>query len=131
MNKDEIRKSFDRCEATGDFAEKFYEIFLNRSPEISELFKNTDFTKQRKLLRGSVYALVVQDVEQEKTQKMLSRVGGTHCRSALNIRPELYEVWLDSLCETIKALDSEWTVELDEAWRKSMRPGIELITSKY
>ena len=34
VGKDPVRASFDRCEAAGNFAEQFYAVFLNSSPEI-------------------------------------------------------------------------------------------------
>ena len=99
MKPSDVRASFDRCETAGDFAEKFYEVFLNSSPELAPLFAK--------------------------------RVGHSHARAKLNIRPELYDLWLDSLCETAKAMDAKWTPELERSWRECMAPGIALITSLY
>ncbi len=55
MGQAEVRTSFERCEATGDFADKFYAIFLNKSPKIPPLFAQTEFEKQRKLLRAPTW----------------------------------------------------------------------------
>ena len=49
----------------------------------------------------------------------------------LDIRPDLYELWLDSVCQTVKLLDPEWTQALQLAWRDQLRPGISFITSHY
>ncbi len=38
---------------------------------------------------------------------------------------------LDSLCETVKGMDSEWTPALEQSWRDHLAPGIALITSLY
>ena len=131
MSTDDVRASFDRCEATGSFAEQFYDVFLNSSAEIAPLFAKTDFEKQRKLLRASVYVMITRNVDDPQARETLERIGGSHGRTQLNIRPELYELWLDSLCETLKRMDPEWTAELERAWRDHLRPGIELITSLY
>ena len=127
----DVRHSFDRCETTGQFAEQFYEIFLNSSPEVERLFANTDFNKQRKLLRASVYVLVTRDIDDPKAKELLNRVGHSHSRSQLDIKPELYELWLESLCQTVKRMDPKWTPELEQAWCDQMRKGIDLITSLY
>ena len=127
----DVRASFDRCEAAGDFAEKFYEIFLNSSPEIAPLFAKTNFKQQRKLLRATVYIMVTRDVTDPIGRETLERVGHSHSQATLNIRPELYDLWLDSLCETAKAMDAKWTPELERSWRERMAPGIALITSLY
>ena len=131
MEQSTIRASFDRCEAAGDFAERFYEVFLNRSPEIAPLFAKTDFKQQRKLLRATVYIMVTRDVDDPEAHDTLERIGHSHARAKLNIRPDLYALWLDSLCETVKGMDSEWTPALEQSWRDHMAPGIALITSLY
>ncbi len=131
MTQDLVRASFDRCEAAEDFAEQFYGLFLESSPELAPLFAKTDFAKQRKLLRATVYIMVTRSVEDPQAKEALERIGHSHARLELDIRPELYELWLDSLCETVKRMDPEWTPEIEREWRERMRPGIELITSLY
>ena len=129
--EDQVRASFDRCEASGDFAEEFYQVFLNSSPEIGPLFAKTDFVKQRKLIRASVYIMVTRSPAEPTAREALDKIGHSHGRTELDIRPELYELWLDSLCETIKRMDPEWTPELQQEWRDRLRPAIEAITALY
>ena len=131
MASDQVRQSFQRCEAEGEFADQFYEIFLNSSPDIAPLFATTDFEKQRKLLRATVYILVTRDVDDPQANEALERIGRSHGRSELDIQPVLYELWLDSVCEAVRKMDSEWTPALERAWRDQLRPGIALITSLY
>jgi len=114
-----------------DGVERFYQDFLERSPEVAPLFAATDFSKQRKLLRASVYVLATRDVEEPQAREMLERIGESHGRARRNIRPELYEVWLDALCQTVRWLDPTWSDEVEQAWREKMRPGIDIITSMY
>ena len=99
-----IRASFDRCEAAGDFAERFYEVFLNSSPEVGPLFARTDFKQQRKLLRASVYILVARDVDDPIARDMLERVGHSQARAKLNIRPDLYALWRGIVPESVDLL---------------------------
>ncbi len=131
VGKDPVRASFDRCEAAGNFAEQFYAVFLNSSPEIGPLFAKTDFEKQRKLLRATVYIMVTRSVDDVQARETLESIGYSHGRTQLNIRPELYEVWLDSVCQTVKQMDPDWTSEVEREWRDRLRAGIDLITSLY
>jgi len=131
MARSDIQRSFKRCEATGDFADTFYGIFLNTSPEVASMFSATDFEKQRKLLRGTVLIMVNRDISEPKAAEALERIGHSHSKTKLDIRPELYELWLDSLCATVMQLDPDWTEELEQDWRVQMRPGVSLITSLY
>ena len=94
----EVRRSFERCEAAGNFAEKFYDVLLNSSPEIAPYFAQTDFQKQRQLLRASVYLMVSRDVSDPNMRAMMDRIGESHGRSRLNVLPRMYELWLDSIC---------------------------------
>ena len=131
MVNEAVRDSFKRCETAGDFGETFYGIFLKKSPQIAELFAETDFSKQRKHLRASVFMLVNRDIEDQKTQEVLTGVGNSHSRRKLDIRPELYDIWRQSLCETVKELDSDWSQELESDWQRQVQPGIDFITSLY
>ncbi len=128
---EEVRQSFERCEAAGDFAEKFYDIFLNSSPEIPPYFAQTDFDKQRKLLRATVAIVVGRDVSDPNMRATMDRIGESHSRKKLDVLPRLYELWLDSICETVKALDPEWTEQLEDHWRLRLRAGMQIITSLY
>ncbi len=127
----QVKDSFDRCEASGDFAEEFYNIFLSSSAEVAAKFAETNFAKQRKLVRAPVYIMVTRQVDDPQARETLERIGESHGRSELDIRPDLYELWLDSVCQTVKLLDPEWTQALQLAWRDQLRPGISFITSHY
>ena len=61
----------------------------------------------------------------------MNHLGEAHSRAKRNIAPRLYELWLDSICETVKALDREWTAELEAHWRVRMRAGMQIIMAAY
>jgi len=132
MNKRQlVFESFERCDAQGAFADTFYKIFLSKSQEIRDMFKNTNFPRQKKLLRASVYILVLQDITTPKAQNIMSKIGATHSRSKLDIPPRLYPVWLDSLCETIATHDPDYSETLEAHWREIMSEPIRHITNQY
>jgi hemoglobin-like flavoprotein len=129
--RDEVRQSFERCEAAGDFAQKFYDIFLNSSTEIGPYFAQTDFEKQRWLLRATVYMMVARDVSDIHMREAVDRIGESHSRAKLAVLPRLYELWLDSICEVVRSMDPEWADELEDHWRLHLRPGMQIIMSAY
>ena len=126
-----VRDSLERCEASGNFAEVFYNTFLNSSPDIAPHFAATDFERQRTLLRDSVYTMVSQHVTEPEMRELLERLGEAHNRDNRNVLPSFYELWLDSVCETAKALDPEWSEDLDRQWRARLRPGMQIIMAAY
>ena len=127
----DVRSSFDRCEANGNFAETFYNNFLNSSPEIAPYFAATNFEKQRKVLRQSVYMMVTNDVADPGMRDMLGNLARIHSRAWRDIHPKLYELWLDSICKAAKELDPEWSDDLERKWRVRLRDGMQMIMAAY
>lgn len=127
----EVRESFARCEAAGDFAETFYATFMQSSPAIAPFFAQTDFGRQRQLLRDSVYLMVTHDVSDPDMRALLDKLGNLHSRAGRNIAPKLYEIWLDSICATVKELDPDWTQSLEDHWRVRLRAGMQIIMAAY
>ena len=128
---DAVRRSFERCEHSGNYAETFYDIFLGSSPEVARYFHGTDFDWQRKVLRDSVHMLVTRDVAEPRMREMLERLGQAHGRGGRNIPPDLYELWLNSVCEAAKSLDPDWHSGLEKQWRVRLRPGMQIIMAAY
>ena len=128
---EDVRQSFDRCEATGGFAEIFYNLFLDSSPEVPPYFGDTNFDEQRHVLRDSVHMMVSHDVSEPRMREMLDQLGSAHSRDAYNVLPRFYDLWLDSICETAKLLDPEWEPDLERKWRARLRPGLQIIMAAY
>ena len=61
----------------------------------------------------------------------LERIARLHGRRELDIKPELYELWLDCLIRAVKDFDPLCNSETEKAWRNIMRAGIEVMKSKY
>ena len=61
----------------------------------------------------------------------LSERAETHSRAKLNIRPELYTLWLDALIETAKGTDPEWTPAIEQAWRSILGIAVRHMTRQY
>ncbi len=128
---DDVNRSFERCESNGDFAETFYRHFFASSPEVPEHFRHTDFRRQRTVLRDSVHLMVTHDVADVEMRQQLEHLGTIHNRHGRNIRPELYEHWLDSVCSTVAELDPQWTKQLEREWRVRLRSGMQVVTAAY
>jgi hemoglobin-like flavoprotein len=112
------------------FFESFYQRFLQSSPEIAAHFQNTDMNRQQKMLKKSFYGLFV-FYASGHADDYIVKVAESHSRAKLDIKPELYDVWLDSLMETVKQFDSEFSDEIELAWRLVLTPGITYMKFKY
>ena len=126
-----VEASYDRCLEDEEFFDTFYDIFLGKSDEIPPLFENTDFKKQKQMIRMSVRMLVRLGLGEPATVHAIQKLGELHSSREKNIRPSLYALWLDALCESIKSHDPEYTPELEQQWRDTMQPGIQMMIEMY
>jgi hemoglobin-like flavoprotein len=128
---DQVTASYHRCRNSEGFFDAFYERFLAKSPEVAQKFRHTDFKRQKLMLRESLISMLLFNLGVGTAREELERLGDRHSRQQIDISPRLYDLWLDSLCETIAEHDPEFKPELGEEWRRVMKPGIELLVSKY
>jgi hypothetical protein len=128
-----FRASLKRCLEKPDFLLDFYGTFMASSEEVREKFRNTDFKKQTEVLSDSLWAMAVaaQGEPGSPAVRDLPRLAEKHSRRDLDIRPELYDDWLDSLIETARRHDAQFSPEIADAWRSTLAVGIEILRSGY
>ena len=93
----------------------FYDQFLGSSEEIRRRFDATDLKHQEQMLRDS-FKHVLTFSTKRRSNDELERIANRHSRSDLDVRPELYALWLDSLVESVRPSTRSAT----PGWR---RPG--------
>jgi hemoglobin-like flavoprotein len=128
-----FRASLKRCLAAPGFLESFYESFIASSEEVREKFKYTEMKRQARVLEDSLYVLAtaVQGEENSPARGILPRIAARHSRQDLDIRPELYDLWLTCLLDATRRYDPEFTPEIEAAWRSALGWGIEYMRSRY
>lgn len=117
--------SFSRCLADVDFMNKFYGAFMASSPEIRDKFKNTDFTRQQKMLERSLYAIVASSEENYASDEYLVGLVARH--RAMNIKPEYYDIWLSCLVDAASRSDPEFDENIRRAWQAVLQRGVDLM----
>jgi hemoglobin-like flavoprotein len=129
---DTFDKSLDRCTSRPEFLDLFYERFLGSSPKVREKFKNTDFVHQKRALRASLHLILLAAEEPDKDPgRYLADVAERHGARDLNIGAELYDLWLDSLLETVEECDPEFSLDVRKAWEEVMMVGIHYLCTRY
>lgn len=113
-----------------EFLDAFYDAFMSRSIEIAAKFADTDMPRQRQMLYRSLRHMVDFSIERHASEA-LRMTAERHSRSQLDVSPGLYDVWLDSLMETVQLFDPEFTEEIELAWRVVLAPGIVYMKFKY
>ena len=124
-----VMQSYGRCCASTSFFDSFYQNFLGTSPVIASKFEKTDMKAQKQLLRAGILNLVL--YARGMPDSKLRAIGQSHSREGFDIRPELYDLWLDSLLLAVREHDGEAGAEDLAAWREVLGKGIALIKSFY
>jgi hemoglobin-like flavoprotein len=122
--------SIERCCCKPEFLRRFYALFLASSDTVAKKFERTDLRKQARLLRTSLYIMMLASGESERIVH-LERLAKLHSRAELDIKPELYDLWLDRLVQAVKEFDPMFDMETETAWRRVLQPGIEIMKSGY
>jgi hemoglobin-like flavoprotein len=113
------------------FLERFYELFVGASPEVRAKFARTDFRVQRRVLKISLYMLMLAAEGRPTGRAHLEDIARRHSRAGLDIRPELYDLWLECLVAAVREHDPRFDADVERAWRAVLAPGIEVMKSRY
>ncbi len=124
------KASYQRCQDVPGFFETFYQRFFEACPAARPMFAKTDFTRQHKLLQHAIGLLLAFDQQRGQGPNLLSRVAERHGRNDLNVHPSHYKEFVDSLIQTAREVDPQFTAETEAAWREAIAAGIAYMKSK-
>lgn len=126
-----VKTSYGRCLVNGDVFQEFYELFLMSDPRIPPMFKNTDFSRQRELLRHSLNQALLFAEGSPVGKKDLALIRKSHSKKQLNVHPSLYPYWIESFLQTVEKMDYKLTLEVKENWRKALSIAVDFIKDGY
>ncbi|CAM2069934.1 Globin [Sulfidibacter corallicola] len=125
-----FRITGDTVEGWDSFLETFYNTFFASSPEVAAKFKRTKLKHQRLLLRRSLESILKMAWSTE-IPIGLDEIAERHDRNNLDIRPYLYELWEESLIQTVSRVDPYFDEEVELSWRIALEPGIKFMIDHY
>ena len=117
-------------EKSDRFFTKFYKNFLSASPEIREKFKGVDMENQKKMIKQSMQQMLNLILTREAGEYMES-IARLHSKKERDIPPYLYDIWLDSLIDTVKDLDPKYDPDIGLAWKMALSMGIVYMKDMY
>lgn len=131
QQKNVFMQSLRRCKEKEDFIDQFYRRFLGASDEIKQMFEHTNFAAQKfKLLKSlEIIVLAIEGIPEAVHQLNLRAI--SHSREHLNVKPELYDYWLESLLQTVVVCDHQYNQEVEHAWREAGSYAIKYMTDRY
>lgn len=117
--------SLERCTEHPQFLARFYEIFLASSPDVADKFKHTNFNRQRRMLKSSLYLLIFASEGKPEGLSHLDRMAEVHGKGHLDIPEFMYELWMESLLKAVREFDVAFSPRVEQAWRNMLLEGIE------
>jgi hemoglobin-like flavoprotein len=125
--------SLKRCLAAPGFMDAFYERFMASSEEIREKFRNTDMKRQASVLADTLYVVAnaAQGEDNSLARGSLPALAARHNRHGLDIRPGLYDLWIECLVETVRAHDPQFGPDVERAWRDTLAFGADYLRQRY
>ena len=112
------------------FFSTFYDVFFSKSDEICTKFTHVDMAAQVGMLQKSMFHIISFYVAKTDSEYLRS-IAMTHSRAQYDIKPEYYDIWLDSLIETVHKMDPEFEDDVGLAWQLAMTPGIQFMKFHY
>jgi len=99
---------------------------------VREKFASTDFVRQKRALKASLHLILMAAQDGDKGPDFyLREVAERHGSAQLDIGAELYDLWLDSLLETVREFDPEFSPAVEQAWEDAMGIGIKYLCARY
>ena len=120
------RESLGRCVECHTFLTRFYELFMDSSPRVAELFRKTDLERQQKMLQDSLYAmLVAAGTTKGAAHQEVERLARFH--RDVGVTADMYALWLDALVQAARQHDTHFSDALERDWRASLSGPIEIM----
>jgi hemoglobin-like flavoprotein len=121
--------SYHRCAENPAFYSTLYDRLLASDPRIPPMFAKTSFERQHKLLRHGLGVLII--YAKRPNPALLERIALRHSRLDVNVPPEMYPGFVESLLSAVAAHDPKYGAEVGAAWRVALAPGVAYMQSMY
>jgi hemoglobin-like flavoprotein len=132
MDRSQVKASYERCSALGnEFFDSFYANLVDWETAIGQMFAETDMQKQNELIEAGIVSLIAYAEGNADAERRIRELGKSHSRHFLNVPPEFYPLWVESLLQALREHDQEFNEELALEWRSVLAPGIALMISFY
>lgn len=121
-------ESLRRC-AGDSFFQAFYRRLLTVDAVTREKFAHTDFSRQNKVLQHGLGLLFT--YAKHGNPALLDRIATRHDQRDLDIAPSYYPHFVESLLHTVREFDPQYSADVEDAWKRSMSPGIAFIAERH
>ena len=111
--------SLDRYIAHPGSLDDFYSRFIDASEVVAAKFAGVDMTHQKRALRASLYTAMFAADGNQPAIEQLEELRDRH--HELGIAPELYDLWVDCLVDSVRACAGTFDIRAERAWRAVLK----------
>lgn len=127
------KNSYERCCQSPLFFREFYDRFFTKQPEVRGKFP-ANLEDQYRILRNALELLLLYPLEthsQGQEPNILTKIAKGHGQSRIAATSLQYEIFTQTLLETIKDYDSQYSKnpKIEHAWLSVLLQGIEYMKS--
>ena len=123
----EVTKSCNRCFAVPAFFGTFFQELSPRVPAVTDLFAGADEIVLKAFLRKAVTLILLDAAGSPHATESLARVRIRHGPGDLNLNPDWFPHWIESLMAAISKHDPEYTPTLGKKWRAILKVGVQKV----
>jgi hemoglobin-like flavoprotein len=113
---------------TYGFYKRFYQLLIAADQKVDELFATTDMDRQIKMLMQSI-TYVMSFSATMKPDLEIEQIAEMHGKGKLGVPARFYDIWLESMIDTVREYDPKFDEHIETAWRVMMAPGITYMKS--
>jgi len=113
-----------------EFFPAFYNHLATKSARIEEKFAGINMAQLARTQRPGIYHLLTYFDTDEPTE-YLRHLAALHGPKYLDIAPELLDLWLEAILETVRDYDPDFDSEVEAAWRAVLQKGIGFLKDAY
>ena len=115
--------SLERLSADPRFLDRFYERFMSISEEIAAVFHDRDMERIKRKLRLTLNIITMLVDDEPGMDWYLGSIADIHAQ--LEIPPVFFDLWKDSLVETVAESDPGFDEGVRSAWDAVLAQAIE------
>lgn len=124
---EDVQASYGRCLRDKRFIGRFYELLLERDPEIRRMFANTDWPQQQRALRRGISIALTFAGGSRMVQRSMDEMAEVHSRRGrCPVDPGHYRHWREALMQAVTEHETRLTPELTQSWQQALG-----ITTEY
>lgn len=119
--------SLARCAVNEDYLDTFYELFFSSHPAMKHHFSSVDMAGQKQKLASSLPQFLALPLLGKNSPELLAAVEkhrGTHLGRGSK---EGYQIWVDTVCQTFRRHDPEYSDSIDCELRQRLTTAVELV----